>query len=170
VKEDSTVSLRRETPTPIRTCQQLVLALTIFLGFSNLWAADNPFLGTWKFNPERSKPGDTSATLKIEAYGNNGLKFTRDIIEASGNPAHWDWSANFDDGKDYPYTGNPNYDAFSLRRIDANTIETVNKKDGKVRTTAWYSLSKDGKVLGVTTAGVNAQGKPVVFYSVYDRQ
>lgn len=141
----------------------------ILLVSTGLWAEDNPFLGTWKFNPEKSKPGDRSATLKFEPYGADGLKFTRDIIEAQGNSAHWEWSANFD-GKDYAFTGSPNYDTLSLKKIDPHTFATTNKKDGKVRTTAWYNLSKDGKAMGVTTTGVNAQGNPVVFYSVYDRQ
>lgn len=37
-------------------------------------------------------------------------------------------------------------------------------------TTAWYTVSRDGKALAITTAGVNAQNKQVVFYSVFDKQ
>jgi len=143
--------------------------LVILLVPAGLQAADNPFIGAWKFNADRSKPGDRSATLTFAAYGADGLKFTRDIIEATGNPAYWEWSANFD-GKDYKFTGSPNYDSLSVKHVDSNTFLATHKKGGKVMTSAWYTVSKDGKMLGVTTAGVNAQGKEVLFFSVYDKQ
>ena len=147
----------------------LFLTATILVCSATLWSADSLFVGTWKFNQDKSKPGDLSATIKFEALPPNGIKFTRDIIEAPGNPAHWEWSGQFD-GNDNQFTGSPNYDGISLKRFDDRTLVATNKKGGKVMTTAWYCVSKDGKALAVTTAGVNTQGREVVFYSVYDKQ
>ncbi len=152
-----------------RKLRGIFLMVAVLFVSSGLWAEDNPFIGTWKFIPEKSKPGDRSALIKLVPYGADGLKMTRDIIEAPGNAAFWEWSANFD-GKDYPFLGNPNYDTITLKKIDAYTFGATRKKEGKERNTAWYNLTKDGKTMGVATTGVNPQGNPVVFYSVYERQ
>jgi hypothetical protein len=40
------------------------------------------------------------------------------------------YTANYD-GKDYPVTGNPDWDMVSLKRINANTVEFTRKRAGK---------------------------------------
>jgi hypothetical protein len=154
-----------------RNARMLILVVVVLMSSCISWGADvNLFSGKWKFNPDKSKPGDR-ATILFEPLGPDGIKFTREIVEAPapGHPAHWEWSGQFD-GKEGKFTGSPNYDAVALRRFDDRTIIVTNKKGGKVMTTAWYCVSKDGKLLGVTTSGVNAAGKDVVFFSVYDKQ
>ena len=90
----------------------IFFTVTILICSTGLWGNDNLFLGTWKFNQAKSKPGDTSATMKLEPLGADGIKLTRDSIDARGNSAHWEWSGQFD-GKDNKFTGSPNYDAVS---------------------------------------------------------
>jgi hypothetical protein len=74
------------------------------------------------------------------------------------------------DGKDYPVTGSPLYDAYALKRINASTTESMQKKDGKIVFTNRRVVSKDGKVLTITQTGTNAQGKPVKNVLVFDKQ
>jgi len=65
----------------------------------------------------------------------------------------------------------PGTDDMAARtRIDANTIQTVNKKGGKVTTTQRSAVSADGKTRTVTTTGTDAQGRTVNNVAVYDRQ
>ena len=53
-----------------------------------------------------------------------------------------------------PITGNnPNADMVAVKRIDAHTLESVNKKGGKVTTTQRNVVSADGKTRTVTTTG-----------------
>ena len=50
------------------------------------------------------------------------------------------------DGKDAPVSGtHPNADTIAAKRIDAHTLELVNKKGGKVTTTQKNVVAGDGK-------------------------
>jgi hypothetical protein len=144
-----------------------VLALTAVV-----IAADNN-VGTWKLNLTKSKfspgPAPTSQTLKIEAWGEDGVKYVADGVGADGKPTHSEFAAKYD-GKDYPFTGNPDADMISYKRIDANTVEASTKWRGKGTITTKVVVSADGKTRTVTQAGMNAQGQPVNVTSVYDKQ
>lgn len=75
------------------------------------------------------------------------------------------------DGKDSPITGNnPNADAIAVKRIDATTLEAVNKRGGKVTTTQRNVVSADGKTRTVTTTGTDAQGQKVNNVAVFEKQ
>jgi len=100
-----------------------------------------------------------SANYKIDATG----------TDADGKPIHVQYSAKFD-AKDYPATDVANADSVSVKRIDANTIETVQKKDGKVMMTITSKVSKDGKTRTSTWHGKNAEGKDVHNVVMFDKQ
>ena len=143
----------------------------MLLASSTAVAADN-WLGTWKLNLEKSKispgPAPKSLTLKFEASG-DGITLTSDGVDGDGKPTHGSYTSKFD-GKDVPWTGNPNADTASPKRIDANSYRNTWKKDGKVTITAKAVVSSDGKTLTVTQTGKNAKGEAVNTTSVYDRQ
>jgi hypothetical protein len=82
----------------------------------------------------------------------------------------WSYTTNLD-GKDAPVTGNnPNADMQAVKRIDANTLESVNKKGGKVTTTQRNVVSADGKTRTVTTTGTDGQGQKVNNVAVFEKQ
>ena len=134
-------------------------------------AADNN-VGTWKLNLSKSKyipgPAPFDGTLKIEPE-TNGLKFTIRGTDAEGKPVDFEFSPRFD-GKDYRVTGLPEADMVVLKRINANTIETVTKKGGKPVMTTRSVVSKDGKTRTSTQTGKNANGQNVKNTLVYDKQ
>lgn len=74
------------------------------------------------------------------------------------------------DGKDYPYSGSPNYDTLSLKRVNATTVKSVLKKDGKVIGQTTRTLSGHGKVMTLSSKGTNAKGVPFNDVTVFDRQ
>jgi len=159
---------------PVRRLVSSVACLGLFacLGSTAFAQADSQ-VGTWTLNIAKSKyspgPAPKSGTTKIEAAG-AGTKVTVDQVAADGGKVHWEFTANYD-GKDSPVTGNnPNADTVARKRIDANTVETVSKKGGKVTTTQTSTVSADGKTRTVTTKGTNAEGKPVHNVAVYERQ
>ncbi len=135
-------------------------------------AADNN-LGTWKLNLAKSKyaagEAPKSQTLKIEAWGGDGIKYAADGIGPDGKPTHAEFQAKYD-GKEYAFKGNPNADMISYKRIDANTLQASLKLKGKATITAKAEVSKDGKTRTVTQTGTDAQGKPVNIVSVYEKQ
>jgi hypothetical protein len=89
--------------------------------------------------------------------------------DADGKPIHIQYNAKFD-GKDYPAAGVPNTDAVSAKRIDANTVETMQKKDGKVMMTITTKVSEDGKTRTSTWHGKNAECKDVHNVVVFDKK
>ena len=148
------------------------LGLSSFL-VGAAFAQSDPQVGVWTLNVAKSKyspgPGPKSATTKIEAAG-AGTKVIVDQVMADGTTRHWEFAANYD-GKDSPVTGNnPDADTVARTRIDANTVQTVAKKGGKVTTTQTSAVSSDGKTRTVTSKGVNAGGQQVNNVAVYEKQ
>jgi hypothetical protein len=145
-----------------------VLAVTLL---ANAQSTD-PFVGTWRLNVAKSKymPGPTpkSATSTYEAAG-KGYKVAVKNVSASGT-TQYSYTTNLD-GKDVPVTGNnPNADMLAVRRIDARTLQSVSKKNGKVTITQRNVVAADGKTRTVTTTGTDAQGQKVNNVAVFERQ
>ena len=97
------------------------------------------------------------------------MKLTAKGTDGQGQPIDNQYTAKYD-GKDYPVTGNPNWDSISLKRINANKVEFTRKKAGKVVGTGTRVVSKDGKTLTITAKGVNAKGEKTSSTAVYDKQ
>jgi hypothetical protein len=70
----------------------------------------------------------------------DGLKMT----DSTGDS----YTAKFD-GKDYPYKGDPGTTSVSLKKIDANTIEETDKRDGKVIVISRMAVSPDGRTMKI---------------------
>jgi hypothetical protein len=159
------------------TIQSIVVSVAC-LGLSSLLvspvlAQSDSQVGIWKLNVAKSKyspgPAPKSATTTIEAAG-AGTKVSVDQMRVDGTATQWGFSADYD-GKDNPMTGNnPDADMIARTRVDASTIQSISKKDGKVTTTQTSKVSADGKTRTVTTKGMNAAGKKVNNVAIYDRQ
>jgi hypothetical protein len=138
-----------------------------------LLAQAGTVLTSWKLNLAKSKydpgPAPMSETRTYEPFGTGGVKATFNRVDASGKKVTIGYSGLFD-GKDYRYTGSPESDTISLKRLDANSFEATQKLAGKLSLVSTNVLSADGKVRTVTTTRTDAQGKKHVTVSVFDRQ
>src|SRR5262245_54593296 len=90
--------------------------------------ADNPQVGFWKMNMERSKfstgTGFKSATSRIEAV-DGGVRHTVDSVYIDGTSRQYSYTTKYD-GKDMPVAGNSPYgDTTAITHVDANTTRTV---------------------------------------------
>ena len=134
------------------------LALSVTAGAQTT----DPIVGTWKLDVAKStyKPGPApkSATVVIDAAG-TGIKVAVDAVMADG-PMKWGYTSARD-GKDTPVTGNPNFDAVSITQASPTEGTIVYKKGGKAAVTAKTSVSKDGKMLTVTSTGTDAKGQAI---------
>ena len=75
------------------------------------------------------------------------------------------------DGRDYPTTGDPSgAGTLNVKLIDANHIDSTGKKEGKVVSTVTIVVSKNGKVMTITSKGKNATGQSINNVLVYDKQ
>ena len=138
-------------------------------------AQGNPFLGTWKMNPERSNaspnPGPNEETRVVEAQGDS-VKVSYEGTAADGSRIAYGYTGKYD-GKEYPLTGmgTPNgADTLALKRINTNTYEVTAKKAGKIVLTGRAVVSKDGKTTTITTKGTDANGKSTSSVRVFDKQ
>ena len=147
--------------------------LTLSCSIMTLWAqAADPASGTWELNLAKSKftpgPAPKSMTRTIEVTGDE-LKYTTKGVGAEGQPTLVEFTAKYD-GKDYPVTGAPDYDAVSLKRINAATVAGSLKKSGKVVYTVRRVVSKDGTRTTITVKGKNAKGQRVTVVQVFDKR
>ena len=149
------------------------LALGALLAISSaVIAADapDPVIGTWKLNTAKS----TGATLprsetRTYAASAGGIALTWKRVGADGKETSVETTFKYD-GKDYPVTGSPDFDALSAKRVDANTIDSTQKRMGKAVGTTKRTVSKDGKTLTLVSKLTNAKGEVVNTTLVYDRQ
>jgi hypothetical protein len=148
----------------------LFLALGALIVPTVLLAAD-PRIGTWKFNPAKSKfepgPAYKSRTVTIVAAG-EGVKVAVEGVSGDGAAHSYSYTVNYD-GKDYPVAGNPLADTIAYKKIDDNTTEATTKKGGVANQTISIVVAKDGKTMTVTAKGKNDKG-PFTNAAVYDRQ
>jgi len=149
-----------------------VVLLLAALALSVTPAAADQHSGTWKMNAAKSKyspgPAAKSLTLKVES-DENSVKIDSKGTDGEGKPTHVEYDAKFD-GKDYPVTGLSYGDTVTVKRIDANTIQTTIKKGGQVMMTVTSKVSADGKTRTSTFKGKDAQGRAVNNVVMYDKQ
>ena len=148
------------------------LAVAALAFASTALAADN-WVGTWKLNVAQSKfspaPGLQSQTITFEPAADGAIKLIGDSVNAEGKAMHTEYTSKFD-GKGVAWTGNPNADTATAKRIDANSYENVWSKDGKATISSKVKVSADGKTLTITQTGTDASGKAVNSVLVFDRQ
>jgi hypothetical protein len=136
-----------------------------------LLAQSNPFVGTWKLNPAKSKytsgapPKEEKFTLQMvgdqDQIAVNGTA-------ADGSPISMKYEVP-EKGGAGKFLSGP-YDAVSGKLIDANTRELSIMKAGKEMVHLHSVVSKDGKTIRLTVKGTNAQGEPVSGVSVWEKQ
>jgi hypothetical protein len=118
--------------------------LYIWMGTASMAAAQNPFVGTWKLNQDKSQlAGDIMKFGPAEG----------EAIELTSGGMTYSFRA---DGNTYRLpTGN----VAIWRQTSPDSWTTEYRKiDGKLLSSDKWQLSADGKELSVTTSGVKANG------------
>jgi len=146
--------------------------------------APNPIVGTWKLNTAKSTftpgPGWRSQTRTYRAtcLGGSfhpsqpnecGVSVSWTGVGASGEAMHVAFISRLD-GKDYPMAGSANYDTLNATPVDAFTVRSEEKRDGKVVGIAVRKVSADGKVLTITDEGTNRKGEKFSQVLVFERE
>jgi hypothetical protein len=134
--------------------------------------ASDPVVGTWKLNLAKSKfspgPAPKSQTRAYVATA-DGIEMMYTGVAADGSAVNGKSTFKYD-GKDYPISGSADFDTLSLKRIDATTIESTQKKAGKPTGVTVRTVAGDGKVLTLKSKGTDAKGKAYDNVMVFDRQ
>jgi hypothetical protein len=132
----------------------LVCALAVFAALPAL-AADNPWVGTWTLDLNKSHfTGDTFTYSKAA----NGMMHFSD-----GSIANFDFAV---DGKEYKTV----YDRTTIwTAAGDNAWDSVAKANGKVLSKTHRQLSADGKTLTITTTGTRPDGTAFKDETIYTR-
>ncbi|MCX5766034.1 MAG: hypothetical protein NTZ43_02260 [Gemmatimonadetes bacterium] len=134
--------------------------------------ASDPVIGTWVLNVAKSTyslgTAPKSSTRSYTAV-ENGYTFTSKGVDATGKAVSTTFTVHFD-GKYAPMTGGADSDAIMVKRIDANTTESTQKRGDKVVIHTRRVVSKDGKTLTGTSSGTNAAGKEYKNVEVFDKK
>jgi hypothetical protein len=132
----------------------------------------DPIIGTWELNVAKSKytpgPGPKSETRTYTATA-SGYTFASKGVGADGKPINVTFAVAFD-GKYHAMTGSPTADSIMVKRIDANSTESTQKKGAKVVTNSTRVVSKDGKTMTNTSKGTDAAGNATSSVVVFDKK
>ena len=130
----------------MRSGRWLLATLCVFvsLAAASTAVAQNPFVGTWKLNQEKSQMAGDIMKFRPAAG---------DAIELSGGGTTYSFRL---DGKPYAL---PSGHVAIWRETSAGSWTTEYRNvDGKLLSSDNWKLSSDGKNLTVTTSGVKANG------------
>ncbi len=118
----------------------------------------DPVVGTWALNLAKSKfPAGDGTSLNVTGVSADGTAMSQ--------------KSTFKyDGKEYPFSGSPDWDAIALKKVNNSTVNSTLKLGGKPVGTAVRSISDHGKTLTLTTNAKNAKGKKYHAIAVFDRQ
>ncbi len=117
--------------------------LVVLLCSGTLWVAPNPFSGTWKLNPAKSKLTDQ---MKVEAAGPNKYTFIFSGDNAETIAA---------DGTDQPGIFGT---TFAVTVLSDHQWKVVRKTGGRITISAIWDLSQDGNMLTDNFTGYRADG------------
>jgi hypothetical protein len=138
-------------------------------------AADDPWAGTWKLNPAKSKaPGGRlphpSSTNVIEIQGET-MHMIVDQTYATGKLEHVEYTAKLD-GKEYPVKVSPPSPGpytISLKLINPRTREFV-ENIGKRTIKGQDVLSEDGKSFSRIVNSKDAEGHDTSILQFFEKQ
>lgn len=159
---------------PSRRTVFLAAALAVTLPlFASAARARDPLEGKWQLDVEKSvfraAPGPKGQLRTYEITEDGVEKMTATGVSAEKKQTLVRYEARYD-GKDYEMTGSLGGDRISLRRIDALTTESTQKRDGKPTITAVRKVSSDGKTLTVTSKGTTPAGVEVDSLMIFERR
>ena len=149
----------------------LRLAAAILTIAGSLSAAD-PFVGTWKMNPEKSvykqgsPPKEQIATITVQG---SDMTVSVAAVTAEGKKTLVSYTIPYDGGMGKMSETSPAYDGISGKHIGPNEREISRWKDGKVVFTARSVIAPDGKSMQTLSKGISPVGKPVEATLVYDK-
>jgi hypothetical protein len=149
----------------------LLVGAVLAIGTGTAIAAD-AVVGTWKLNLAKStfSPGPApKSQTRTYVESAQGMTVTIKTTAADGKESTTTLVFK-DDGKSYPVSGSPDFDAVSVKRVDALTLNSTQTKAGAPVGTGVRTVSKDGKTMTFTQKGTHANGGKFEDVLFYDKQ
>ena len=151
---------------------RLIAAVCIL--FTASLAADNPFIGSWKLVPERTKfaafpPPPKSLTITFQPDGEK-VRLIVTGVTAEGKPIR-DENSFVWDGKFHPTKGGPmGPGRVAVTRVSEYENKVTIEGSGKQVLNIQSVVSKDRKTLTNSTAGVGPNGERTHSVELFEKQ
>src|ERR1700730_17815742 len=132
----------------------------------------DPVVGAWQLNASKSTFKDGPAvTSQTRTYSRSGKSITlvMKTVGSDGKEATTQTTYQLN-GKDFPVTGNPDYDSLSGTQLNRSTAKFTLKKGGKAIGATTRTVSKDGKTLTSKSKATTAKGGNSENVLVFDKQ
>jgi hypothetical protein len=158
-----------------RTLQAFLVGTVVAFGGGSLALAGDmpdPAVGTWTLNVAKSKfnPGPAmKSQTRVYTQSADGTTLKVNGVAADGTPVSQQSTFKYD-GKEYAFTGAPNFDTITLKQVDAHTIHSTQKRKGKDVGTTTRTVSADGKTLTMASKGTDAKGVAYDDVMVFDKK
>jgi hypothetical protein len=154
----------------VTAMRKLVCLLALLLLAAPLFA-ENPFVGTWKLNTEKTKyttgTPPKNVTLVIEEQGTN-LRATATGVNGDGSLISSRFTVPINGGTGSVQEGN--FDGVVSKQISTHIRKNHYMKNGKEIRSRHMEVSKDGKTMTSKVTGTNPDGSPVSGMDVFDKQ
>ena len=143
----------------------------MLLGFAAALVAADPFVGTWKLNPAKSKyktgtpPKEQTVTYSVEG---SDLHAMVKGTSSDGQPISVHTSVPLKGGTGKVIEGP--YDGVSAKRISDTRLETSLSKGGKAVFTVRSTVSSDGETITTALKGTGPVGQVVDGTNVMEKQ
>ena len=131
--------------------------ITVWTRTGGRRSATDVFAGEWTEDQSKTRLRQ-GLRLKIEAEGNDGVRFSGDFS----------YSARFD-GKEYNLKNSPN-DTVALRLVDAHTVDSSFRREDQITQRDRCIVSADGTQMTVTTTGTLETGQQIKETLVFRKQ
>ncbi len=151
----------------------LMLLFLLTVSAPSAMSASDPFVGTWLMNVHKSKypPGGCPKGMVIEMEtAGHGVHYRSSTTHADGRTTKSEYIADYG-GRQVVVTGSRGMMLpVSLKRVDSNTVVAYYMEGLQIVATSRRVVSKDGRVMTVTTTSRDRSGKSVTNVGIYERR
>jgi hypothetical protein len=132
----------------------------------------DPFVGTWSLSVRKSKypAGDVPKRMVIRMEAaNDGIRYRSETTDVNGRSSTAEYVAEYS-GKEAVVKGGVGLLLpVSLKHVDRYTVEASYSRGFQVVATSRRVVSKDGRVMTITTTSKDKDGKSITNIGVYER-
>jgi hypothetical protein len=147
--------------------------LLIALLMTSARASTDPFVGKWILDVRQSQyPAGTcpkTMVIEMETVG-GGVRYHSDATYANGSKVHSEYTADYNGNQTIVRGAHGMMLPVFLKRLDSHTVVASYTKALVVVATSRRVVSKDGRLMTITTTSKDGSGKSVKTVGVYERQ
>jgi hypothetical protein len=109
-----------------------------------------------------------SMVINMEAAG-HGIRYYSEVTYANGRSRHSEYTADYDGAQVIVMGDHGMLLPISLKRLNSNTVVAAYTSALQVVATSRRVVSKDGRVMTITTTSTDHSGKSTISIGVYDK-